>query len=86
MLLSSGLQAAVRSIQLQQEEKMHNGSIEQIAWSAGIKARTDGISRSKNPYLKTGPVVAIKQWYEGYNLAEAILPTHPINETYQKDI
>lgn len=64
---------------------MHNGSIEQIAWSAGIKAREQGISRSRNPYLATGPVSAIKQWYEGYNLASALLP-NPVNETYQKDI
>jgi hypothetical protein len=64
---------------------MHNGSIEQIAWSAGIRAREQGIPRSKNPYLESGPICAIKQWYEGYNLASVLLPS-PINETYQKDI
>ncbi len=63
---------------------MHNGSIEQIAWSAGIRACAQGISRSRNPYLETGPVSAITQWYEGYNLASVLMP--PANPTYQKDI
>ncbi len=63
---------------------MHNGSIEQIAWSAGIRAREQGISWAKNPYLQTGPLSAFDAWNEGYNLASVLMP--PANPTYQKDI
>ena len=52
---------------------MHNGSIEQIAWSAGIRACEEGVPKDPCPYTDTGPQSAIDQWYEGYNLAASLI-------------